>query len=205
MTEKTKKNKIIIAVVIVILIVLGISMAIDYFMEDKEPSVLMYNGYYFAELDNGLWSTSVGKYDDKDFVLVLHNTPKEVEDIYVYGNLSSFFPSNLTYLSYNPETWERSPSLKVALMDLSLKLAGSAALFQDDLFNPTIVCSENKADVCNEIGVSNCESGGKVIQFVEADWRSIAINGSCITLYSDVDSFTEVEDRLLYSWFGVMQ
>ena len=213
--EEKEKKKYMRQFLLFILLFLVIALAAAYlsekvFYKEDAPSTLAYNGYYFAKLDNGLWSVGLPKFVDDmgvPYTLIVHHTPKELEYISVDGDASSFFPSNKTYLSYDPEVWGRSPSLKVALMDLSLKLAGTAKLLQGDvLFNPKIVCSENKDDVCDVVGVVNCgNESEKVISFLEAGEDSIYVYGNCITLSAKKEDFMKVSDRLLYAWFGIME
>ena len=179
------------------------------FFETAESDVHVYNSHYFARLDNGLWSVALDNYADasgRPFVLVLHNLPEDVENIDVSGNMDNFFPSNETYLSYNPATSDKDPELMVALMDLSIKLAGSSAILQNGtLFNPLIACSEEGDDVCNEIGVVNCKDSHKnIILFEEADKTSISFEGKCITISSEDGDFIKAKDRLVYSLFGII-
>jgi hypothetical protein len=174
-------------------------------------SSFKYNDYYFARIDNGLWSTSMPNYTDGDgnpFVIMFHKTPFEVRDITVNGNLTSFLPSNKTYVTLQMDKAERNKYLIGATSDLVIKLASTAYFIQGQiLFNPIIACEKNNVPACNMTEIVNCEDKSKkVIFFMETeDKPSITATENCIVLAGKGEDYVRLEERLLYSWYGIMK
>lgn len=207
-----KSVKVAIGIVVLIIAIVGVSVLINHFVSSENQSLIgEYNGYNFAKLDNGIWTVALPDHVDqsgKPFVLNVHHTPDELLNVGVGKNLTNFFPSNETYLSYDPADWAGNSDLKIALMDLSLKLAGTAAFFQKNtLLNPKVVCSKNNDKICNEIGVYNCEANPdkKIISFVQAKSDNVYLNGNCLVIEASKGDFLNVTDRLLFSWFNIME
>jgi hypothetical protein len=173
--------------------------------KEQIPNTFTYNNHHFAKVDDGLWSFGIN-YNEQLIGILIHNTPLHLEKIEVIGDLKSFLPSNKTYLSYQTESWDNDPSLKIALGDFGVKLAGLAPLIQGNIFfDPTYVCTVNNDDVCNTIGTINCDNEDeKVIMFIEDKITYITIENNCIKIHAKKNEFIKGTDRILYSWFNIM-
>lgn len=205
--SKPNYKKIIFGILVLVLIIWVIFFIIDKVYDNNDDlSIFNYKNYSFAKLDNGLWGVSVAKsIEGEDFLMVFHHTPMELEHIEIGGSFKDFFPSNETYITFDPLVWDKSPNLKFTLFDLSLKLAGTSSLIQGNIpFNPQISCYINNSEVCEDIGVFQCGEKN-VIQFIEDDYSYIYAENSCITLRSPKDSFSKVSNRLIYTLIGVME
>lgn len=222
-----KKRPAYTIVVISVLVLLAASIAAYYllphstgliFFNGKNSSsgipdgltTFQYNGFYFVKTDIGSWSTALPNITDTDgnpYLVAFHSTPFEVKDLPVYGNLSAFLPSNKTYVTMDMSTVEGNEGLIAGVYELSIKLASSAYFIQGKtLFNPEIACDSDNDHACKLTEIVNCEKDKdkKVIYFMESDKASITATENCIVLSANGDDYIKVVDRLLYSWFGIM-
>lgn len=198
---------------IFIISVLVILIAIFLFInKDKNdnldlPNYFMYNDIAFAKSDNNLWTFGI-KYNENSYGILIHNTPLHLKEIEVIGDLKSFLPSNNTYLSFDPRLWEKDQSFKIALSDFGIKLAALGLLIQEQKFfgsDNMYVCSEESDEICKTIGIKNCEDeDSKVILFTEDKNTYIIAEENCIRIYAKNDEFIKATDRILYSWFNIM-
>lgn len=203
----TLKNIIFIVFVIIII---SLIIFITQNDNDKEiiiPNTFSYNNVHFAKADNNLWSFGL-KYNDQDIGILIHNTPYDVENIEVIGDLKSFLPSNNTYISFNPKVWESEKNnLNIALSDFGIKLASLGALIQNTMFfedEYMFACSIDNDDVCEIIGTKTCDTNDKVIEFILDNETYIIANENCIKVYAKEKDFLKAKDRILYSWFNIM-
>lgn len=205
------KQTYIIGIIIASIIVLGAGSWYWYLQQQTDQAIdpiISYNGYYFAYAE-GLWTTQLqrGVFSQQAY---FRSSPKDVEDIALEGNLSSFLPANTTYIAFYPK--EKMGNVNLALSQIAVTLADAYVLLQDEPFNPIIVCADTSMPECTmpdhtgvPLPIKNCSDASKTILFEEANEAKIIANETCIRLQGPSENIIGVADKMLYVWLGIME
>ena len=111
----------------------------------------------------------------------------------------------MTYISMDITTVQGNSDKIKAITELSSKLATTAYFVQDVLFNPTIVCDRDNDPACADTKVISCANEDeKVIYIADAQFTGIVYTENCIVLSAKKGDYVRTVDRMLYSWFGIM-
>jgi len=175
---------------------------------DNKQVIVDYGNYSFAYI-KPFWVTRISK-NNFNYDFHARYTPYELEYINISGNISSFFPSNNTYISFYP--YEDMGKLNLAVGELGFVLADAFVIIQGSVFNPKFACStSNRPDVCkyndtngNLILPKNCSDKNNTIIFINSNTTEIIANSTCIKLYSPKEDSIKVAERLIYYMLGVM-
>ncbi len=158
----------------------------------------LYNGYSFVKFAE-IWHSQVQK-GNVIYSVTFNNDPKSVADVPLEGSLSSRFdPGSRIYITFDTDLV--SPKhVTVANAGISLTLAKG---FQYQL---TATCTNNESRLCQKNGVVTCDDKDKaVIYFKESEDTKVVLSDNCITVQGLGEEIVRAKDRLLLSWYGVIQ
>lgn len=163
---------------------------------DAEEGYL-YNGYSLVKAD-GLWWTEIDT-DSRMIKIPLHFGPKEVEEIPVAGKLSSQFDKGtLIYIAIDPEV-NYNKYYTLALMEMNNNiLQGVNRNIEAACTKENIACDNRTIIACDTAG------GKPVIELAVSESSGIEFSGSCIKISGDGEALVKAVDRMLYTWYGIM-
>ena len=157
----------------------------------------LYNVYSIVKAD-GLWWTEIDA-GSRTIKIPLHFGPKEVEEIPVVGKLSSQFDKgNTIYIAIDPEI-NYNKYYTLALMEMNNNILQG--------INRNIEAACTKENVaCDNRTIIDCDAtGGKpVIELAVSESSEIEFSGSCIKISGDGEALVKAVDRMLYTWYGIM-
>ncbi|MFH1669082.1 MAG: hypothetical protein ABIA62_04090 [Candidatus Woesearchaeota archaeon] len=158
----------------------------------------LYHGYSFIKFA-GIWHSQVQK-GNSVYDVTFNNDPKSVEDVPLEGLLSSRFdPGNKIYITFDTDALYPK-YLAVANAGISLTLAKG---FQYQL---TATCTNNESSLCQKNGVVTCDDTDKsVIYLKEAPEAKVVLSDTCITIQGMGEEIVRAKDRLLLSWYGIVE
>lgn len=165
---------------------------------DSEEGYI-HNGYSFVHA-NGMWWTQVQR-EGTPFVynIQLHYGAREVEDIPLIGDIHSFREFNETYITFDPEEESHSYTA-LASAELSINLASVIGIM------PIAACSQNVSVTCHTAPIVTCDSGETSISMELSNTTTEVIaEGNCIRVIGNSTGLVKATDRLLLTWFGVME
>lgn len=157
----------------------------------------IYNGYSIVKAD-GLWWTEID-ISSRLIKIPLHFGPKEVEEILITGKLSSQFDKGATvYIAIDPEV-NYNKYYTLALMEMNNNI------LQGVNRNLEAACTKENI-ICENRTIINCNTaGGKpVIELAVSESSEIEFSGSCIKISGDGEALVKAVDRMLYTWYGIM-
>ncbi|MEK6863588.1 MAG: hypothetical protein AABW53_02730 [Nanoarchaeota archaeon] len=157
----------------------------------------LYNGYSIVKAD-GLWWTEIDA-GSRVIKIPLHFGPKEVEEIHVSGKLSSQFDKgNIVYIAIDPEV-NYNKYYTLALMEMNNNI------LQGINRNIEAACTKENA-ACDNRTIINCDAtdGKPVIELAVSESSEIEFSGSCIKISGDNEALVKAVDRMLYTWYGIM-
>lgn len=163
---------------------------------DAEEGYL-YNGYSLVKAD-GLWWTEIDA-GSRMIKIPLHFGPKDVEEIPVAGKLSSQFDKGtLIYIAIDPEV-NYNKYYTLALMEMNNNiLQGVNRNIEAACTTENIACDNRTIIACDTAG------GKPVIELAVSESSGIEFSGSCIKISGDGEALVKAVDRMLYTWYGIM-
>ena len=170
--------------------------------KETETSYL-YNGYSFVFYD-GLWYMQIKRADSKQpYRVALHFSPRQLENISVYGNVSAFTNMvnrnyGFAYLTFDPEGNNRS---YVALSMAEL----TASMGQVLNLNYVVSCTRDSVETCHNLTIVNCSTASQATIYLnDAPEPMLYADGLCLTVQGPQMDVVRATNKLLYIWYGVM-
>jgi len=201
----------VIAIVMIILIIFGIRYCggKEEVIQIQSPSGTMvniiassqysYNGYNFAQGNDGLWYTNVKVDEGTEYYVRLHHGPVELENIPIEGDVDESFKNvDKIYLTFNP-TGKYLNYITLSTGEIGTNLAKA---FQIGLEG---ACTVNETSACETRPIITCENtDSPVIQFVESETAKVELSGNCILIKGQEEDIVKASERLIYFLYGVM-
>jgi hypothetical protein len=213
MSDSDGTKNLLIAIGVVV-IVFGLLFSVNLFFKPKPVTVdslvdktlsgeqnpetnFVYHGFVFIEV-GGLWQTQ-WQFKNTQYIILLHYSPLELENIKIVGDINSSFDSKEIYLTFDPLGSE----LKYVAMsagEISLNLVRALNTI------PVAACSRNETDACADRPIINCSNTDKPVIFLkESNETMIDLKGNCIILQGAGADIAKVSERMIYQWYGIME
>ncbi len=194
--EKTKYTTyFIVGAVIVLIAFLGYTFFI-YKPEPAKVETVEYSYFTFTNV-GGLWQTSI-QLDKQIYDAVFRFNPKQVEDVYITGELGNF--SEPIYITFDPvQDKEAYKYLALASSELSLNLIRA---LEKEVIS---ACTSNETEACQGRPIVTCGENKNVIYLNPLPPTQISLNNTCITLQGHEMELLKSVDRLLYQWYKIMR
>ena len=221
--KQTKQFYLLIGVVL--LIIIGIILIPKFFTEEvktindlhmdnlegklNDDVGYVYNGASFIFVD-GLWYSQVRNIFNGNFYNVpMHYGPRELEDVSVEGDLSSFLElaANNTisdnpfqvYLTFDPRI-EELQYIALADGELTQNLVKTFNLG----FLPA--CTTDEVSACVGIDIITCNNTeNPVIFFDNAEPTLVKVEDNCLIIQGDGMEVVRAADRLLLQLYNIME
>ncbi|HLF55180.1 MAG TPA: hypothetical protein VI612_05695 [Candidatus Nanoarchaeia archaeon] len=194
--EKTKYTTyFIVGTIIVLIAFLGYTFFV-YKPAPIETETVEYSYFTFTYVQ-GLWQTSI-QLDKQVYDAVFRFNPKQVEDVYITGQLGNF--TQPVYITFDPvQDKEAYKYLALASSELSLHLIRA---LEKEVIS---ACTSNETAACQDRPIVTCEKGKNVIYLNPLPPTQINLNNTCITLQGHEMELLKSVDRLLYQWYKIMR
>jgi hypothetical protein len=195
--RKEKKKKILtkgnlIGLIIVSIMVLS---GVGYMLGDqKSAGSTGYNGHRFTSSGN-MWYFD---YNGNTVGLGFH--PTEIQDIKAGGSAGVINSTRMLYLSFDPDSRIVS-YFEVARMELSEQLGTNLGIY-------VVPAVTNASPEYSSFPIATCANATAVVpvlELAEGNETKIITQGQCVILQArEWYDVQRLEDRLLYSMYGIM-
>jgi hypothetical protein len=177
---KESRNKIIIGVILVILMILSVTGYAFLSSPDEGTEEIEYNGVEFVLSDTGRWQFVI-----QNFGFSTLHTPKETENISapIFTTINNYGGKPLFFVGES-----------AAKQEIALNLQNFVLRMQD-------ACLEGQ-EGCEEWPIKNC-SEDNIIILKEADYIEIREEDNCVFLESSLAEQTKVADAFLFKILGI--
>lgn len=158
----------------------------------------MHGGLSFVDYNNRWFTRFMRPGGSKIYDVELRFGPREVSNITLIGDVSSFIKDNTqnaTYISFNP-LQENLSYVALAAADVTTALN---KIFMIAAFP---ACIQNETDTCSDLPIVKCEDGLPVILIRDAEVPLVVLDGSCIIIEGKNMEIVRAADRLLLEWYG---
>lgn len=163
-----------------------------------QTETVVYNHFTFEHIE-GLWYTHWQKDNTTIYSLATRYNPYQVENLSVLGELSDSFNRREMYVAFNPTKGNFS-IMGLAASELSLSMARALNV------KPIAACLINDTSVCEGRPVVSCpEPNATVIALINEGEPSVWLKGDCVELRGSQFGILQSVDRLLFSWYKVIQ
>ncbi len=165
--------------------------------EENPETNYMYNGFVFVK--NGpLWQTQ-WRSGNKQYNIMLHHGPKELENITITGDIDDRFHSDEVYVTFNPLGNDLN-YVALSAGELSLSLVRALNVM------PIASCDRNETPACKIRPIVNCINTDSAVIYLKEDPEAkVDLKGNCIVLQGKGKDIIKVTDRLILQWYGIMQ
>ena len=163
-----------------------------------EDEGYLYNGFSFVLVDD-LWWTEVYKESRDTLVKIpLHYGPKDIDHITITGKLDASFNSKPIHIAVDP-TINYNKYYTLALMEMNNNIVQGTK-------NEIITACNQEHEVCEDRPIVSCDNpeGKAVVNLVVAEEAKIELKGTCIEISGSELELVKAVDRMLLSWYGVM-
>ena len=169
----------------------------DLNIEGKEgENNYLYNGFSFV-FANGLWYTQI-QGGNRLYNIPLHYGPRDLEDVEIIGDLSSFAGIKETYITFDP-TEENLGYVALANGELSTDLV---KIFNTQL---TATCTVNDTPACEGVPVITCNNTDESVIFLrQSDEASVELIDNCVIISGRDEGLVKATNRFLYHLFSIM-
>ncbi len=178
MDRKAQRNKTLVGVIMVLLIVVS---SAGYAIMSREDSSggnekVKYGNLIFAKI-NGYWQTS---FNNK--ILFFNSLPKDLENVTINGTIAidNYYGKNVYIVNSNQ-----------AVVNLAAALEGVALKVQE-------ACIDETECITKNLPLKDCTEN--LIVYLPADETSVEKVDNCVYLKGN---FFEASDKLLYRLFGI--
>jgi len=204
-SPKVKDIAKVVGILLVIGIVLwgmvtGVTMLGESIKPTKSYDTYSYNGFDFT--GNGvLWQTTIyNAQKDTEYTLQLHNGPKDLEDVPVTGDVKSMLNrATGFYLTFDPAENESMGQVALA----SYEISSNYNTVYDKPILPA--CDKNFSPDCDGIAIIDCTNPNIPAIYVIAEGKpEVIVDGPCIYIKGEGDGVVKAANRLLYTWYGIM-
>ena len=181
-TRKERRNKIILGIFLVSIMVLGTAGYAFFSGSGEEIEKEEYAGIEFVLKENGLWNFEI-----QNFQFATTFTPKDTENIstFIFKTANDYYKKPLFFVGQG-----------IARQELERNLVNFVSWSQD-------ACLENyESEECMEDApTKTCEDN--IIIIKEAEKIEINEEENCVFILSPVDEQTRVADALLFKVLGL--
>ena len=155
----------------------------------------VYNGFSFVYFNEG-WYTQAQR-GDTLYDIPLHYGPREVEDIFVVGELDPSFAANrIIYITFDPS----DPHVGFAAVELSLNLGKGL-----EAGTKSACDKAYDIDACKEREIITCSDTDKsVIHIKQADETKIKLKGKCIVIEGTEKDILRATDNVILRFYGIL-
>ena len=157
--------------------------------------------YSFVNYDN-LWYTQLkSPKGTRVYSMALRYSPKDVEGIFIEGNLNTVFFDNQSeyYVTFNP-TGKDFSYVALAVADFN---AHMVKVFEKI---PIAACDRNETEPCSIRPIVTCDNTDKLILYIkESDRFRAYYNSNCIVVEGSGLDLVKGVDRILYNLYGIME
>lgn len=197
--EDERQSRYFLYAILIIIIFIVSLLSVRYFLpKENKIESYSYNGFVFTNI-SGLWFTEIVKAGtNKQYNVPLHFGPRELEDIKIEGNVSTF--KNLTelYITFDP-TGKEFSYIALSASEISINLAQTLNI------TPTAACTVNETNICPDRPIIDCQKPGLPAIFLSYQNQTrIYVENNCIFVQGQGRELIRAADRLLLAWFSVM-
>lgn len=156
-----------------------------------------YNGYAFAR-SGGMWFTQI-QAENKLYNVVLHYSPKELEQITLQGGYSQdFFKQGRIYITFDPEGSDLG-YVALAVSELGLNMARVWSI------TPVAACTANVTVPCATRPIVRCEdTTSPAIYITQSEKPQILASNSCVQISGNNTGIVKATEAFLYRMYGVI-
>jgi len=225
MAQPTKRStdKTLIISIAVLLLAIALFGGVIYWKNNQVPLTIedlhqqnlqgkldedvgfVYKGVYSFVKVNDFWSTAlVSQQGGTQYNFAFRYSPRELEHVPLRGTLDAERFNNATdyYITFNPLADNLSYTV-LAVNDFNQHMLNT---FQK---TPIAACDRNETAACFSRPIVNCHtahaSAEIVVYIQQAPAPSVEINGTCIMLKGSGFDQVKSVDRLLYTFYNIME
>lgn len=204
-TEITQKDRIqnlfVMAITLaVIIFFIAVFFGVKYYYQPRAAETLTYNSFKFVK-QGAIWYTNWQR-NENTYRIGLRNSPKQVEDIPIFGELNnSFNKKNKIFIAFDPLSENKTfKHLALSASELTTQLTGPLGK------QPVAACTRGEQlEACKERPIVNCDNRDlNVIILKSEEPTQITLDNTCITIQGKDTELIKAVEKSLYIWFGII-
>lgn len=198
-SQKRMAIVLVTIVCVLVLVFLGARYGIEK-LRVVPNNDIVYNNFVFTNA-GGVWWTD-WQHNGLLYKISLRYSPLDVDTVPVIGSLNvSVFNNRSIYVVFDPNSKSNFEYVGLAAGELGLNLARGMGR------NPVVACTTNQTEEegCKDKPPVNCQNTKGVIMLDNTGEALVSLNNDCVLLRGDGLELLRAVDRLLYTWYGIMQ
>jgi hypothetical protein len=217
--EDSKSSDIVLIISIVVVILLVASLAAFVILTKERPKTIeelhqlnimgklkpsegyMYKGVYsFINFSNEWYTQLKSPKGSKIYNLAMRYSPRDLENIFIEGNLDTNFFNNQSefYVTFDP-TGREFTHILLAVADFDNHMA---KIFEK---NPIAACDRNETEPCATRPIITCEDTDKLVLYIkESEKLRAYYNNNCIVVEGRDFDIVKGVYRILYNLYEIM-
>lgn len=198
--EKEPNTTVLVwSLVIIGVIVAAILLFRSVYTPPEEVVKVDYNNYEFIRLPDEFWEFRWQK-DDAVYHVPLRYNPTQLGNVTVTGYINNGFGRRRSvHIAVDPTNRTDLQYLSLGTAELSLNLLKAFGV------NIVASCTRNETSSCMERPVVDCDDKNiSVIIVREAPGPTVDMRGDCIVVQGENMGLLQAVDRLLFTFYGIM-